>query len=64
VNRTYDTVAAGYLNFAGAASNFRIGNVLNLTIANSKDISDAISGGQMLENPATAQAGKVNVLKL
>jgi hypothetical protein len=38
------------LNFAGT-SNFRIGNVLNLTIANSTDIQNAITSGKMLKTP-------------
>jgi hypothetical protein len=63
VNRTHGTTQDGYLNFAGT-SNFRIGNVLNLSIANSGDILSAINGGQMLENVSAPQAGKVNVLKL
>jgi hypothetical protein len=62
VNRTHGTTQDGYLNFAGT-SNFRIGNVLNLSIANSGDILSAINGGQMLENVSAPQAGKVNVLK-
>jgi hypothetical protein len=61
VNRTHGTVESGMLNFAGT-SNFRIGNVLNLTIANSTDIQNAITSGQMLENTAAPQAGKVNVI--
>jgi hypothetical protein len=65
VNRTYGgPTLDGYLNFAGAASTFRIGNVLNLTIADSNGILNAISSGQMLENVSSPQAGKVNVLKL
>jgi hypothetical protein len=62
VNRTHGTTQDGYLNFAGT-SNFRIGNVLNLSIANSGDILSAINSGQMLENVSAPQAGKVNVLK-
>ena len=63
VNRTHGTTVDGYLNFAGT-SNFRIGNVLNLSIANSQNIVDAITAGQMLEKVSTPQAGKVNVLQL
>ncbi|MEY5062512.1 MAG: hypothetical protein RLZZ112_476, partial [Verrucomicrobiota bacterium] len=48
VNRNYGTMEAGMLNFAGT-STFQIGNVLNLTIANSADINNAITSGQMLE---------------
>jgi len=61
VNRNHGTVAPGMLNFAGT-SNFKIGNVLNLTIANSADIQNAITSGKMLENTTAPQAGKVNVI--
>ena len=61
VNRNHGTVESGKLNFAGT-SNFRIGNVLNLTIANSTDIQNAISSGKMLENTTSPKAGKVNVI--
>jgi hypothetical protein len=61
VNRNYGTMEAGMLNFAGT-STFQIGNVLNLTIANSTDISKAIAAGQILENTSSPQAGKVNVI--
>jgi hypothetical protein len=64
VNRTYGgPTLDGYLNFAGAASSFRIGNVVNFSIANSTDIANAMSTGQ-LQQVSTPQAGKVNVLKL
>lgn len=62
VNQSYGSVVAGQLNFAGI-SNFRIGNVVNFTIANSGDIASAMSSGQ-LQQVSAPEAGKVNVLKL
>ncbi|NBQ56138.1 MAG: hypothetical protein EBU36_05790, partial [Verrucomicrobia bacterium] len=62
VNTTYGTQMNGMVNFAGL-SNFRIGNVVNFSIANSSDIANAMSTGQ-LQQVSTPQAGKVNVLKL
>jgi hypothetical protein len=62
VNTSYGTQMNGMVNFAGI-SNFRIGNVVNFTIANSTDISNAMTSGQ-LQQVSTPQAGKVNVLKL
>jgi hypothetical protein len=62
VNQTWGSVVPGQVNFAGI-SNFRIGNVVNFTIANSTDISNAMTSGQ-LQQVSTPQAGKVNVLKL
>jgi len=65
VNRTYggDPVA-GRLNFAGAPSTFRIGNVLNLTIGPETDIGAVINSGQIRENVNDSMAGKVNVRPL
>jgi hypothetical protein len=62
VNQTWGSVVPGQVNFAGI-SNFRIGNVVNFSIANSSDIANAMSTGQ-LQQVSTPQAGKVNVLKL
>ena len=62
VNTSYGTQMNGMVNFAGL-SNFRIGNVVNFSIANSSDIANAMSTGQ-LQQVSTPQAGKVNVLKL
>jgi len=62
VNQTWGSVVAGQVNFAGL-SNFRIGNMVNFSIANSGDIASAMSSGQ-LQQVSTPQAGKVNVLKL
>ena len=50
----------GYLNFAGS-NTFRIGDVLNLTVANAVDIQNAMNSGQMIET-TSPQAGKVNVM--
>ncbi|NBQ56130.1 MAG: hypothetical protein EBU36_05750, partial [Verrucomicrobia bacterium] len=57
VNQTWGSVVAGQVNFAGL-SNFRIGNVVNFSIANSSDIANAMSTGQ-LQQVSTPQAGKV-----
>ena len=62
VNRNYGSEVAGRLNFAGL-SNFRIGNLVNFSIANSSDIARAMSAGQ-LQEVSIPQSGKVNVLKL
>jgi hypothetical protein len=63
VNQTWGSEVAGRLNFAGGISNFRIGNVVNFSIANSSDIAKAMGAGQ-LQEVSIPQSGKVNVLKL
>jgi hypothetical protein len=62
VNTSYGTQMNGMVNFAGL-NTFTIGNVVNFSIANSGDITSAMSSGQ-LQEVSTPQAGKVNVLKL
>jgi hypothetical protein len=70
VNRdSYSNVASlayqsGQLNFSGS-NRFKIGSVLDLTIANGSDIATAMSGpNPRMQEVSVPQAGKVNVLKM
>jgi subtilisin-like proprotein convertase family protein len=70
VNRdSYSNVASlayqsGQLNFSGS-NRFKIGSVLDLTIANGSDITTAMSGSNpRMQEVSVPQAGKVNVLKM
>jgi len=70
VNRdSYSNVASlayqsGQLNFSGS-NRFKIGSVLDLTIANGSDIATAMSGpNPSMQEVSVPQAGKVNVLKM
>jgi subtilisin-like proprotein convertase family protein len=70
VNRdSYSNVASlayqsGQLNFSGS-NRFKIGSVLDLTIANGSDIATAMSGpNPRMQEVSVPKAGKVNVLKM